>query len=152
MSENKSKREYVFLKESSLEHYEADFVVACVDDRFSGVRQDFLESLEIKNQDLKTPAGGGKVFSSPFEDTDTEHFFRELEISIKAHHSKKVILFTHHDCAAYGGFSKFNNDDDTELDFHVAEHRKAIDVIKKRFPDLEVESYFIDGEGIIRTF
>lgn len=153
MTESKLKREYVFLRESSLEDYESEsFVVACVDDRFKETREKFLEFLDIKHPDPKTPAGGAKVFSSPFEESDREHYFRELEISIKHHHVEKVRLFTHHDCAAYGGFAKFDNDEDKELEFHRSEHQKAIEVIKDRFPDLEVESYFIDQKGIVRTF
>lgn len=151
MAEKKSERNYVFKGESSLEHYEAPFVVACVDDRFSKIRQHFLSSLDVKRVDPKTPAGGAKVFSSPFEESDRGHYFRELEISIRHHHSKKVILFTHHDCAAYGGFGKFNNDEDEELNFHVSEHRKAAEVIKEKFPDLEIETYFIDERGVIKT-
>lgn len=153
MSEQNNKREYVFLMESSLEHYEAaSFDVACVDDRFSKTREAFIESLGDEHIDPKTPAGGAKVFSSPFEESDREHYFRELEISIKHHHVGKVRLFTHHDCAAYGGFAKFDNDEDKELEFHRSEHKKAIEVIKDRFSDLEVESYFIDQKGIVRTF
>ena len=152
MFERMSERNYVFRQESNLEHYEAEpFVVACVDDRFSKVRADFLESLEIEHIDPKTPAGGAKVFSSPFESTDRDHYLRELEISIKHHKVKKVMLFTHHDCAAYGGFGKFENDEDKELSFHAEEHKKAASVIKERFPDIEIEAYFQDGHGIVRT-
>jgi hypothetical protein len=151
MTETKSKREYVFQGESSLEHYEGDFVVACVDDRFSKVREDFLNSLGIEHKDPKTPAGGAKVFSSPFKESDREHYLDELAISIRLHHSKKAILFTHHDCGAYGGFSNFSNDKDKEYEFHVSEHRKAAEAIKERFPDIEVETYFIDDKGIVKT-
>ena len=151
MAEQKLKREYVFTQESSLEHYEGDFVVACVDDRFSKVREDFLESLGVEHKDPKTPAGGAKVFSSPFKESDTEHYLDELAISIKLHHSKKAILFAHHACGAYGGFQSFDNDAEKELAFHVAEHKKAKEVILERFPEIKVESYFFDQFGIVRT-
>ena len=152
MPERKSKKEYVFLRESSVEHYEADgFVVACVDDRFSDSREEFLESIGVLRKDPKTPAGGAKVFSSPFKESDRDYHLRELELSIQLHHVDKVILFTHHDCGAYGGFGKFDNDEEKELAFHISEHRKAVEVVKERFPDLEVETYFIDDKGIIKT-
>ena len=150
MSE-KSKRNYIFEGESSLEHYEGDFVVACVDDRFSGIRDKFIKSLGVEHYDPKTPAGGAKVFSSPFEATDTEHYLSELARSIRLHLSKKVMLFAHHDCGAYGGFSNFDNDEDKELEFHRSEHEKAVGVIKERFPDIGVETYFIDNRGIVKT-
>ncbi len=152
MSEQKPKREYIFKGESSLEHYEAaSYDVACVDDRFWKVRKNFVKSLGEKHIDPKTPAGGAMVFSSPIEESDREHHLRELGISIRLHHVKKIRLFTHHDCGAYGGFGKFNNDPDVELEFHKSEHLKATEVIHERYPDLIVETYFIDDVGIVKT-
>ena len=64
---------------------------------------------------------------------------------------ERVMLFSHHDCGAYGGFVHFGNDPAKELEFHRGEHRKAVAAIKKRFPRLKVETYFIDPDGIIET-
>ena len=82
---------------------------------------------------------------------ETEHYLGQIAKSIKLHQTSRVMLFTHHDCGAYGGFVKFNNDEDEELNFHASEHRKAVEVIKEKFPDLEIETYFIDERGVIKT-
>ena len=151
--ENNTKREYVFREKSSLSHYKAGaFVVRCIDSRFWKVAKHFVKSLGLKHIDPPYPAGGAKVFSSPFDEYETEHYLRQLAISIKLHHTEKVILFSHHDCGAYGGFANFGNSKKRELDFHRSEHTKAVKVIKDRFPDLEIETYFIDGQGVIKTF
>ncbi|OGN00421.1 MAG: hypothetical protein A3B91_04215 [Candidatus Yanofskybacteria bacterium RIFCSPHIGHO2_02_FULL_41_29] len=148
----KTKRAYVYKEKSPLEHYRAGaFIVRCLDSRFWRVAKHFIKSLGIKHPDPAFPAGGAKVFASPFDEYETEHYLGQIAKSIKLHHTKKVMLFSHHDCGAYGGFAKFKNDPEKELDFHRAEHIIAEEVIKDKFPNLEVETYFIDEKGIIRT-
>jgi hypothetical protein len=152
LKQHGAKRVYIYEEQSDLGHYTADFyTVRCVDDRFFKTFKNFLKSRDVNKLDPKSPAGGAKVFSSPAIESDRDYNLRELEISIKLHHVKKVMLFTHHDCGAYGGFSKFDNDPDKEFEFHCSEHEKASKVIKDRFPDLEVETYFIDERGVVRT-
>lgn len=153
MANQKSKRKYVYKKKSRLVHYSADaFVVRCLDSRFWRVARRFIKKLGLKHVDPAFPAGGSKVFSTPFDKHETRHYLGQIEKSIRLHHTKRVMLFSHHDCGAYGGFSRFKDNADKELAFHRSEHRKAIKVIERRFPDLEVETYFIDQHGIIRTY
>ena len=152
LAEQKAKRVYVFEEKSDLDHYDADaYTVRCVDDRFWRVFKKFLKNRGIKKLDPKTPAGAAKVFSSPVKEGDKDYNLRELDISINLHHVKKVMLFNHHACGAYGGFSAFDNDPDKEFQFHASELRKAREAILQRFPNLVVETYFIDGSGIIQT-
>jgi len=151
-NKKKLKRKYVFKEKSPMSHYKADaFVVRCVDNRFWAVAKHFIEELGLKFIDPKFPAGGAKVFSSPFGKSERRHYIRQLEISIRLHHVKRVMLFTHHDCGAYGGFANFNENAEKELVFHIAEHKKAIKTIRKHFPGLKVETYFLDEVGVIKT-
>jgi len=148
----KAKRIYVYHEKSDLNHYDAQaYTVRCVDDRFWRVFKRFLKSQDIHRIDPKSPAGAAKVFSSPVKEGDRDYNLRELETSINLHHVKKVMLFNHHACGAYGGFAAFDNDANKEFKFHSNELKKAVDMIKAHFPELEVETYFIDGEGIIKT-
>ncbi|KKT82176.1 MAG: hypothetical protein UW79_C0010G0013 [Candidatus Yanofskybacteria bacterium GW2011_GWA2_44_9] len=148
----KAKREYVYRGKSRLEHYKAGaFVVRCLDSRFWKIAKRFIKSLGLKHIDPAFPAGGSKVFSSPFDEHETEHYLGQIAKSIGLHHTERVMLFSHHDCGAYGGFVHFGNDPAKELEFHRGEHRKAVAAIKKRFPRLKVETYFIDPDGIIET-
>ena len=145
--------EYIFASPTSLDHYTADaFVVRCFDNRFWSVFHKFIKAQNLNHIDLESVAGGAKIFSSPEQEGDRDFMLRELEKSIKLHHTKKVMLFTHHDCGAYGGFGKFENDKEKELVFHQEEHHKAVLAIHEKFPDMPVEAYFIDGQGIVKTF
>ncbi|MBI2064797.1 MAG: hypothetical protein HYT62_01945 [Candidatus Yanofskybacteria bacterium] len=152
LDQAKAKRIYVFHEKSSLDHYRAQaYVVRCVDDRFFRVYKNYLKVGGINRLDSKTPAGGAKVFSSPIKKGDRDYNIRELELSIRLHHVNRVMLFTHHDCGAYGGFAAFDNDHDKEFKFHSKEHEKAAKYILARFPELIVETYFVDEHGIVRT-
>lgn len=141
---------YIFKRESSLDHYEAEaFVVRCFDDRFWKVFKDFLKSLGLKHIDPESVAGGAKIFASPEKESDRDFMTHELEKSIKLHHTKKVMLFTHHDCGAYGGSTKFNNNESTEFDFHASELKKAMAWVKEKFPNIGSQIFFIDDRGVV---
>ena len=75
---------------------------------------------------------------------------REIERSKRFHHTQKVMLFTHHDCGAYGGIASFDGSKDKELAYHRAEHKKAKDVVNMGFPEMSVESYFVDTHGVVK--
>ena len=48
----------------------------------------------------------------------------ELANLIPLHKTNRCLLFTHHDCGAYGGFQRFRRDALKEFEFHQAEHQK----------------------------
>jgi hypothetical protein len=144
--------EYIFSHPTSLDHYTADaFVVRCFDNRFWGVFHKFIKVLHLNQIDLESVAGGAKIFASPEQEGDRDFMLRELEKSIKLHHTKKVMLFTHHDCGAYGGFTRFEDNAEQEFAFHREEHRKAVHAVRERLPDIVLESYFIDAQGIMKA-
>lgn len=146
------KRTYVFKHPITLEHYTADaFTVRCVDDRFGKSFKLFMDHLGYGRLDPKSPAGGAKVFASPENPETREHYFSEIATSIKLHHARRVLLSTHHDCGAYGGIARFGGDENKELEFHILEHQKARAAVSARFPDLKIETYFIDTQGVIKT-
>lgn len=144
--------EYIFSHPTSLDHYTADaFAVRCFDNRFWSVFHRFIKTQNLKQIDLESVAGGAKIFSSPEQESDRDFMLRELEKSIKLHHAKKIMLFTHHDCGAYGGFGKFENDAEREFAFHEEEHRKAVEAIHGRFSNMTIENYFLDGRGVMKV-
>ncbi|MBI5152902.1 MAG: hypothetical protein HZA36_00350 [Parcubacteria group bacterium] len=145
-------KEYVFKEDSSLEHYTADaYVVRCTDNRFRGVFKHFIKHLGFEDIDAASPPGGAKVFASPTKDEDREVALEKIRLLTPVHHIRRVVLFTHVDCAAYGGSLRFNNDEEQEFEFHSSELKRAAEVIRERFPDLAVETYFIDNKGIVRV-
>lgn len=142
------KRDYLVTHQSSLEHYAAEaFTLRCFDDRFWKIFKHFLKKRGIQHIDPESVAGGAKILASPEKESDRDFMLREIEKSIQLHGTKKVMLFTHHDCGAYGGIARFNGDKNAEFAFHQEEHAKAGAAIRNRFPDIAVESYFLDEHG-----
>ncbi|MBI5421422.1 MAG: hypothetical protein HZA35_03910 [Parcubacteria group bacterium] len=145
-------KEYVFKEDSSLAHYKADaYVVRCTDNRFWSVFKHFIKYLGFEDIDAASPPGGAKVFASPSKAGDREVALDKIKLLMPVHHIRRVVLFTHTDCAAYGGLSRFNGDEENEFEFHSAELKKAAEIVRERFPELAVETYFIDHKGIIKV-
>jgi anti-anti-sigma regulatory factor len=143
---------YLFFHESKPGTYESQaFVLRCFDDRFWETTKAFLTFMGLFHVDRVAVAGGGKVFASPDKEQEFNYMMRELEKSIRLRKTNRCLLFTHHDCGAYGGFERFRNSVEEELEFHREEHKKMRTNILARFPDLKVETYFIDPNGVIKT-
>jgi antirestriction protein len=58
-----------------------------------------------------------------------------------------VILTSHSDCATYGGLARFNGDRTTESAHHKSELQRAAELVRSQFPDVTVETYFVNFEG-----
>jgi hypothetical protein len=65
------------------------------------------------------------------------------------HRTKRVILMVHSACGAYGGLAcGFNGDTEAEARHRQQELRKAAARLSEAIPDLEIEAYFVDFNGI----
>ena len=145
-------KKYTFERPITKSHYEADaFALRCFDNRYWGQFKDFVANKGLKELDTSSVAGGAKIFASPEKINDQDFMLRELEKSILLHKTKKIMLFTHHDCGAYGGFAKFNQNLDLEFNFHINELNKAASLIKTKFSNVKIETYFMDKIGIIEV-
>lgn len=144
--------DYAFHFDTNSNHYGADaFAVRCFDNRFWKAFKRFIKYLSLDHIDTESVAGGVKIFASPEKEGDRDFMIRELEKSVKLHHTTQVLLFSHKDCGAYGGSSRFSGNEEEEFNFHKLEHEKARKVIKEKFPELSVETYFIDFRGVVKT-
>jgi len=132
--------------ESPKGHYEADAcVVWCFDDRFYKLLKAFGKQEKFKNIDLVKLAGGAKALaggSSP----ECDFVLEQIKVSIRLHHTKRVVLMTHRDCGAYGGSKQFA-DADAERAHHENELKKAKEFVAKEVP-IPVGAYFADFDGL----
>jgi hypothetical protein len=72
-------------------------------------------------------------------------------MSILLHKTERVFLMSHSDCATYGGLAAFGGNPETEAAHHQQELRRAAELIKERFPEVRVETFFITFQGIFST-
>ncbi len=135
---------------SPTEKYHCDaVVVACFDHRFDRVLRRFLKKIGVVNPDPIIVAGGAKSLASPEHETDREFLVDQVTKSIRLHGTDRVILMLHSDCGAYGGLHKiFNGDEAAEVAHHKSELRLAHGTLKRAFPEVSVECYFVDFAGV----
>jgi carbonic anhydrase len=108
-------------------------VVHCIDFRLQKSINDWLQrKFSLNDYDRLSLAGG--VF-------DLEYVLKQVGISRRLHEIKTVVLINHEDCGAYGAEG---NPERHAADLHKAEQR-----IKKEFPGLEVELYYMHLTGIL---
>ena len=149
---DRGESKYLFMQEPRTDRYEAQaFVLRCFDEGYWQTTADFLKFMGVFRYDPVAVAGGAKVFASSEDEPDFEFIVQRVGKSIRLHSTKRCLLFTHHDCGAYGGFEWFNNNADAEFKFHQAEHQKIRQNILARFPELTVETFFVDRTGVIKT-
>lgn len=140
---------HIIVFKTSLAHYKCEaYFIRCIDQRFKIGTSKLLKFLRIHFEDPGVFAGAAKPFASPEKEEYRQFVLKQLEISIKAHGTERVILMNHADCAAYGGRARFAGNAKEERTFHEQELKKARKVILGKFPDIKVELFYNNENGI----
>jgi len=139
----------VFHFNSPREQYQCDAaIVWCFDHRFQAGFGEFLKKIGIVYPDPIKIAGGAKSLASPEQESDREFVLEQIRKSMQLHGTKLVILKLHSDCGAYGGLAAFGGDPTREARHHQEELRRAAECLRQAVPEIEVQAYFVDFEGV----
>ena len=130
--------------------YQCDAAILwCFDNRFDVGFGKFLKRIGVEHSDPIKIAGGAKCLASPEQESDREFVLEQLRKSMRLHGTRKVILMVHSDCGAYGGLADgFHGDARAEALHHHQELHRAAARLSEAIPDVEIEGYFVDFEGI----
>lgn len=129
------------------EHYVADAcVVWCFDDRFYKLLKAFGKQERFGHVDLVKIAGGAKSLAGEAS-PDRDFLLHQIAASVRLHGTKRVILMLHRDCGGYGGSKAFPGPA-AEREVLIAQLRQARDVVKRQLPELTVDVYFADFDGL----
>lgn len=124
-------------------------VVWCFDKRVQLGFEKFLKRVGIVNADVIKIAGGAKSLASPERETDREFVLDQIRASVRLHSTKCAILTLHSDCGVYGGLAGgFGGDAGAEAKHHAAELQRAAVILRQALPDLDIQAYFVDFEGV----
>ena len=128
-------------------------VLSCIDFRFLAAEKYFLSLQNLgNNYDWTALAGASLALAGFPTGADTQAFWDQLDLSYKLHHIKKVIILDHQDCGAYA--IKFdpelNQDAERELQVHTDYLNQAFWAIRKRYPDLNIELYFVNYNAEVK--
>ena len=124
-----------------------NLTITCIDYRFRSKYAAVIDNEQEGQSDLVVLAGASKAVND--EDT-RESVLKQIDIAQRLHGIQTVHILDHIDCGAYGGSASFADDKDGETTMHKTELEKATQVIKERFPDLEVKSAIVDFDEVIR--
>lgn len=107
-------------------------VVHCMDYRLQAYLNQWLEeALPPRSYDRVAIAGG--VY-------DVYDVIRQVDIADRLHKIEKVVFINHEDCGAYG--SEASNER------HEVDLRKAREKINKLFPNLDVDLFYLNLNGL----
>lgn len=109
------------------------FVVACIDFRF----QKYLKKWLNENMDLQNKTYDYIGFAGATKSLDT--IMGQLDISVRLHHVKEVVLIHHEECGAYGTESSH--------DRHAEDLNKAKKTILEKYSDLKVDLFYLHLDG-----
>jgi len=134
-------------------NYHCDAAILwCFDNRFELTVRNFLHSLRVIHSDSIQIAGGAKCLASPDHDSSREFVLQQIRLSMRLHGTTRVMLMLHSDCGAYGGLaSGFSGDSMAEAAHHRQELQRAADNLTAAIPGLEVQTYFVDFDGVWAT-
>lgn len=139
----------IFHFDSQSDPYVADAaVLCCFDHRINMAVQKFLKKQGIAHPDWIIVAGGAKTLASPRNDFEQDFILEQFRMSIRLHQTRRSVLTCHSDCATYGGLAAYGGDRQAEATHHAAELARAAELVRKSFPNLQVETYFINFEGV----
>jgi carbonic anhydrase len=139
----------IFHFDSPADAYTADAaVLCCFDHRISTAVHKFLKKQGVERPDMIVVAGGAKTLASPRNHFEQDFILEQVRMSIRLHHTKRVIVMSHSDCATYGGLAHFKDDRDAEADHHRTELLRAGDLLTSNFTGITVDPYFVKFDGI----
>ncbi|HLW54955.1 MAG TPA: carbonic anhydrase [Candidatus Angelobacter sp.] len=134
---------------SRTERYKCEAaVVWCFDNRFELVLRKLLKRLNVEYFDPIRIAGGTKCLASPEHERDRDFLLEQIRISMRLHDTKSVILMLHSDCGAYGGLAAFEGNAEKEAQHHCLELQRASSYLLSQIPELTVQPFFVDFEGV----
>ena len=129
-------------------------VLSCIDPRFQPIIYNYLNKKKLRGKySLCAIAGSGiGVTASRFKKWHRT-FWENLDITIKLHKIKKLIVINHQDCGAakiLNGKKEFNRLNETRI--HKDSFKKIRKKFKKKYPKLKIEIILITLNKKIKKF
>ena len=139
----------IFHFDSPPDPYLADAaVLCCFDQRIRLAVHKFLKHQGILRPDMIVVAGGAKTLASPRNDFERDFILEQVRMSMRLHQTRRLYLMSHSDCATYGGLAAYGGDREREAAHHQQELEHGAELLRTEFPDLVVERYFVNFEGV----
>lgn len=127
-------------------------IITCIDYRIQSVVDNWIKDNNYTGGfDRISIAGVTKNMVKPIQTRLRATLLRELGLSIKLHNPQKIILMDHEDCGAFredntiSENASFNED----REIHIRFLSDAKKMLKKYYPEKEIETYYVKLSGEI---
>ncbi len=120
-------------------------VLSCIDPRFQTIVFNYLKKKKlIGKYSSFTIAGSAIGVTTPKFKKWHRTFWENLDISVKLHNIKKLIVINHRDCGAakiLNGKKEFNTLNETLI--HHSSFKKIKKIFKKKYPKLKIDTILV---------
>ena len=129
-------------------------VLSCIDPRFQSIVSNYLVKKKLKGKYSSFTIAGSAigVTAQKFKKWH-QTFWENLDISIKLHKIKKLIVINHRDCGAakiINGKKEFSLSNETKV--HTNSFQKIKKIFKRKYPKLRIELKLISLNSKVETF
>lgn len=112
-------------------HNAEAIIVTCIDFRLQEAINGWIaQNFAPKTLDRVALGGGVK---------NLEIILGQIDIAVRLHHIRRVVLINHEDCGAYGASGNPER--------HAQDLKDAAIKIQQKYPDLEIETYYLHLDG-----
>ena len=122
-------------------------LLRCMDFRLERAVEEWLKPY-LGQVDVVSIAGSCKVLAETPDSWPALFIWDNIRLAYERHGVRSVILTQHQDCGAYGGTGAFGSAE-AEKTRLVSDMQQVKESLGKRYPDLQVATYWIrqTGEG-----
>lgn len=141
-----------FLQKEALSGHTDALLLSCMDYRLVHETERYMANRGLRNKyDHVILAGAALGAITDKYPSWNQTFLDHLEVAIKLHSIKKVIILDHRDCGAYKVIlgEDFSKDPVKEKLIHTDKLSALANVIKSKYPELEIELHLMDLSGSV---
>ena len=129
-------------------------VLSCIDPRFQPIVYNYLKRKKLNGKYSSFTMAGSSigVTATKFKKWQ-KTFWDNIDISIKLHQIKKLIVINHRDCGAakiINGNKEFSGINETKI--HKDSFKKIKKIFKKKYPKLSIELNIISLNSRIEKY
>ena len=129
-------------------------VLSCIDPRFQPVIYEYLKKKKLNGKYSSFTIAGAALGVTAYKFKKWRKvFWDNIDISIKLHKIKKLIVINHRDCGAakiINGKKEFSKINETEI--HKRSFQKIKKMFKKKYPKLKIELKLISLNKRVENF
>lgn len=124
-------------------------LLSCMDYRLVDDIVTYMNGRGMVNQYDHVVLAGGSLGAVSDKLNWGKTFWDHLDVAIKLHHIKKVMVMDHLDCGAYRVVFEKDTKGDEEIALHKEQLAKLQTAIKAKYPDLGVELMIMRLDGSV---